>query len=174
MITGTTSGVNSVMSGMVFMIRRCAAKGSRGRYPQPSFRQPDRPHDSHTWAEVSARRLKAVIEVGEAVTNPQDDRNQLTKSEQIISHRQPCIGDPAFENPCNDWTKRHSAQGSTWREGSVSFSTLMDFSSRQLRMIAVPDTKFPSGTQEDSTGTRKGGVLKVCNHQNPPSPTLPN
>lgn len=49
-----------------------------------------------------------------------------------------------------------------------------DLSSRQLRIIAVSDTTFLSSTPRGSTGTRKGGVLKVCSQQNPPSPTLSN
>lgn len=41
-----------------------------------------------------------------------------------ISYGQLAIFDSALEEPFNDWTDRHVAQGFAWRRGSVSFRTV--------------------------------------------------
>lgn len=38
-----------------------------------------------------------------------------------IDHSQLCVFDPLLEQPLNDWTDAHVAQGFSWRPGSVSF-----------------------------------------------------
>src|SRR4051812_41838500 len=39
------------------------------------------------------------------------------------------VFDADIENPFNDWTDIHVAQGFSWREGAVSFRTLQEFGS---------------------------------------------
>uniref|UniRef100_UPI001F1E1889 type I-E CRISPR-associated protein Cse1/CasA n=1 Tax=Deinococcus aquaedulcis TaxID=2840455 RepID=UPI001F1E1889 len=65
---------------------------------------------------------------------------------------------------------KDAAQAAEWYSGGFPAQAIHDYldnlSSRQLRIIAVPDNTSPSSMSRDSTGTRKGGVLKVCSHQN--------
>lgn len=44
--------------------------------------------------------------------------------ELFYTYSQIAVFRPSLNNPFNDWTTRHVAQGFSWREGSVSFSTL--------------------------------------------------
>jgi hypothetical protein len=43
-----------------------------------------------------------------------------------FSHSQIAVFQGDLENPFNDWEDTHVDQGFSWREGSVSFSTLTD------------------------------------------------
>lgn len=44
-----------------------------------------------------------------------------------ICYSQIAVYDPDIENPFNDWTQQHGAQGFTWRPGSVSFGMIGPF-----------------------------------------------
>ncbi len=44
----------------------------------------------------------------------------------FVSYSQVTVFDPALEEPFNDWSDRHVAQGFAWRSGSVSFGTLLE------------------------------------------------
>ncbi len=46
------------------------------------------------------------------------------KFEVEVLNRTLAVFDRALDNPFNDWTRAHMAQGFTWRAGSVSFLTL--------------------------------------------------
>jgi hypothetical protein len=50
----------------------------------------------------------------------------MTKFKVLITYGQLAVFDPSLQNPFNDWTRRHLAQGFAWRPGSVSFSTISD------------------------------------------------
>lgn len=52
----------------------------------------------------------------------------------MITYRTLAVFDPALEQPFNDWTPRHVAQGFTWRESSVTFSTLDDGGMMQVTL----------------------------------------
>lgn len=52
--------------------------------------------------------------------------------ELFYSYSQIAVFRPSLANPFNDWTKRHVAQGFSWREGSVSFSTLDETGRAQI------------------------------------------
>jgi hypothetical protein len=68
-----------------------------------------------------------------------------------ISYRQLAVFDTRMQNPFNDWSADHVAQGFAWRPGSVSFGTFEDGAlevevnrkpfdpdSKAERVIAVP------------------------------------
>jgi hypothetical protein len=44
-----------------------------------------------------------------------------------VSYSQIAVFVSNIENPFNDWTDQHIAQGFSWRKNSVSFDPLMDF-----------------------------------------------
>ena len=44
----------------------------------------------------------------------------------FVTYSQLAVFDPDLEDPMNDWSDVHAAQGFTWRPGSVSFGTLVD------------------------------------------------
>ena len=81
----------------------------------------------------------------------------------FVSYAQIIVFDTALDNPFNDWTVRHTAQGFAWRPGSVSFGTVEEGgvhgitisekltlestpSSTAVRIIDVP-FQVPSGGQ---------------------------
>lgn len=81
-----------------------------------------------------------------------------------VSYTQVCVFDSKLDDPFNDWTDDHVAQGFAWRPGSVSFGTihssgplgievlLLDrpysVSLEALRIISVPFVVPDSGAIE--------------------------
>jgi len=90
-----------------------------------------------------------------------------------VSYSQISIFDAELEQPFNDWTDEHVAQGFAWRPGSVSFATLNPFGETDVvvaigktppslletavRAIAVPFTVPQHGKVEISTVEAIGG-----------------
>jgi hypothetical protein len=80
--------------------------------------------------------------------------------EMYILYSQIAVFAPDLNDPFNEWTPRHNAQGFTWRPGSVSFATFESgsmhlevsvreqllLSPRSRRVIAVPFTS-PASSQ---------------------------
>jgi hypothetical protein len=80
-----------------------------------------------------------------------------------VSYGQVAVFQSALQQPFNDWTNTHVAQGFAWRKGSVSFATLENAgpmevkvgysaidltASRASRIIAVPFSVDQSGSVE--------------------------
>jgi hypothetical protein len=68
-------------------------------------------------ADDGARLLEA-LESSNPVT--------LATFHSYVRFGQVIVADAAMENPYNDWTPRHIAQGFSWRPGSVAFRMLYD------------------------------------------------
>jgi hypothetical protein len=52
---------------------------------------------------------------------------KLKKFQVGVTYSTIVVFDPNLEMPFNDWTRQHGRQGFSWRDGSVSFSTLTDY-----------------------------------------------
>ena len=50
----------------------------------------------------------------------------------------------SLENPFNDWSAEHIAQGFSWRPGSVSFRTLIDAGAHSVELTLVEHFSTPS------------------------------
>lgn len=59
--------------------------------------------------------------------------------EVFVTYRQIAVIDPDLQNPFNDWTPQHVAQGFSWRPGSVSFATLDDSGPIKVQVQRVND-----------------------------------
>jgi len=62
-----------------------------------------------------------------------------------VSYRQLCVFDAEMENPFNEWTPQHSAQGFSWRPGSVSFGTLVESGDARILIHLGPGPDPDSG-----------------------------
>jgi hypothetical protein len=82
----------------------------------------------------------------------------------MITYRTLAVFDPALEQPFNDWTPRHVAQGFTWREGSVSFATLDDGGMAQVSVRLVDEIHLNAMAQRAIIvpfGVGTGGLVEV-------------
>jgi hypothetical protein len=97
----------------------------------------------------------------------------VSEFEMSISYAFLSIFDAGMEYAFNDWTEQHTAQGFSWRPGSVSFRTMNDWGGRSVinvlddekvavdpdaqRAIVVPFLIGPAGTFTVATiaSTRK-------------------
>jgi hypothetical protein len=96
--------------------------------------------------------------------------------ELSVSYGQIAFFDPDLTNPFNDWTKRHVAQGFSWRQESVSFATFQDggrlhvavredsqitLRHDTLRAIVVPFTVSPTGKVEATSISSNGRIIDI-------------
>jgi len=65
-----------------------------------------------------------------------------------VSYTQLAVFDPQLQNPFNDWTDEHVAQGFSWRPGSVSFGTLKSAGDLSLRIVRNKPFEPSSSTAE--------------------------
>jgi hypothetical protein len=92
-----------------------------------------------------------------------------------VSYRQLAVFVAGVDGPLNDWTAQHTAQGFSWRPGSVSFATLhesgrydvelevvkaAEIENRSRRAISVPFVIPPKSTIEVGSVT-EGTVLQL-------------
>lgn len=54
-----------------------------------------------------------------------------------VSYSQIAVFWPELANPFNDWSKQHFAQGFSWREGSVSFKTIIESGPMKLEALVT-------------------------------------
>jgi hypothetical protein len=52
--------------------------------------------------------------------------SEVVSLNMFISYSQIALFDGSLRLPFNNWAKRHVAQGFTWRDGSISFRTLIE------------------------------------------------
>lgn len=98
-----------------------------------------------------------------------------TSFEIFISYSQIALFEDSVENPFNDWSDRHVAQGFAWRDESVSFKTLEEsgkcivtvcfendiiIDNAATRVILVPFTVHKSGCCEIAS-ISDSQVLKI-------------
>ena len=99
-----------------------------------------------------------------------------TSTALFVTHSQIAVFKANLQNPFNDWTQEHVDQGFAWREGSVSFATLIDAgphridivvtvapetaSQQALRVIAVPFSVAGDATLELAT-VSESTALKI-------------
>lgn len=50
----------------------------------------------------------------------------MARFQVFVSYSQISVFDPSLSKPFNNWTPEHVAQGFAWRNGSVSFATLLE------------------------------------------------
>lgn len=74
----------------------------------------------------------------------------------LVSYSQISIFDGTLENPFNNWTEQHVRQGFSWRDGSVSFKTLIESGQLEVRILYVRKF-FP-----DASSLRTISVPFVC------------
>jgi hypothetical protein len=60
-----------------------------------------------------------------------------------VSYSQIALFNRGFERPFNDWSEAHVKQGFSWRDGSVSFKTLIE--SGPVAVIFSIETEFSPG-----------------------------
>jgi len=84
----------------------------------------------------------------------------MAKHKIDISYSQICIFHSNMENPFNDWTVQHIKQGFSWRAGSVSFKTLLDYGKVDVNISIV------NRIQIDPLSTRIISVPLTVNEDN--------
>jgi hypothetical protein len=62
-----------------------------------------------------------------------------------VSYSQIAVFDGRLENPFNCWTKSHVGQGFSWRDGSVSFKTLVDAGPVAVETEVLAEAKIVPG-----------------------------
>ena len=69
----------------------------------------------------------------------------MVKFDLNLSYSQIGVFDVELTHPFNDWTDQHVAQGFSWREGSVSFRTLVENGVASVEVIVAEELPNPSG-----------------------------
>ncbi|WP_145289033.1 competence protein ComJ [Pirellulimonas nuda] len=64
-----------------------------------------------------------------------------------VSYSQIAAFNGELENPFNDWTDQHVAQGFSWRPESVSFKTMFEAGPISVEVQMADDLPTPSGTR---------------------------
>ncbi|MFN8482974.1 MAG: competence protein ComJ [Anaerolineae bacterium] len=57
------------------------------------------------------------------------------------------VFDPSLEQPFNDWSDQHVAQGFSWRPGSVSFATLQEGGSHRIEVELAEQFSLQDNTK---------------------------
>jgi hypothetical protein len=83
-------------------------------------------------------------------------QTNVSSFDLFVSYAQIAVFDGNLENPFNDWTEQHVHQGFAWREGSVSFKTLIEAGQTKVDFAQV-QVFFPS-----SSALRSISVPFVC------------
>jgi len=68
----------------------------------------------------------------------------MTEFRLFVSHAQIAVFHSDLQNPFNDWTDQHVAQGFSWRPGSVSFRSLAESGVHSIS-VEVVDRLEPPG-----------------------------
>lgn len=78
-------------------------------------------------------------------------KHDVVKIDIVLSYAQLCVFDAELEQPYNDWDDAHTAQGFSWRPGSVSFAV-----ENSIHSVAVDVTvrDLPPDLVDSSTAIR--------------------
>ena len=80
-----------------------------------------------------------------------------------VSYSQISVFNSLLDNPFNNWTPQHVAQGFSWRPGSVSFKTLIDSGPICVEVRMAEALPMPTGTRAISVPfvCPLGGTVEV-------------
>lgn len=65
----------------------------------------------------------------------------------MVSYSQIAVFRSDLDNPSNDWTNQHVAQGFSWRDESVSFKTLVDAGPTSVEVVRASEMPIPNGSR---------------------------
>lgn len=81
-----------------------------------------------------------------------------------VSFAQIAVFHGGLENPFNDWTDQHVAQGFSWRPGSVSFKALLESGPTAVEARVVDATPTTSGIRAIAVpfDGPEGGAIEIA------------